>query len=112
MNYPRDGSNIWLAIIAIAIGLFAGQREAGAHDALPTAAQPLGWKYDLSCCSGRDCRQLSDKEVRITPQGYEWDGEIFPMNSHKIRQSPDGYYHGCKMDSGNRPCLYTPGFGS
>ena len=54
-----------VAVIALAVGLFAGQREAGAH---MTAS---GWTYPSECCAGHmDCHHIPRSAVTITPDGY------------------------------------------
>lgn len=90
-----------------------------AHDAIPTAAQPEGWKYSYDCCSGYDCRRItgtgSQSKVRVAegPNGYviSTTGETIPYNSPKLRDSPDGEFHWCSAggrDDTKTICLYVP----
>jgi len=79
-----------------------------AHDA------PLGWKYPLSCCSNKDCRQAADREVRETAAGYllVTTGEVIPYGDHRVKDSPDGLFHACQQngdfDKGRVLCLFAP----
>ena len=75
-------------------------------NALPALAHEF---YEIACCSGKDCKPLPDGAVKITKNGYVWDGEFFEYGSKKIKSSPDGKYHGCKYTYVDyRPCLYVP----
>lgn len=84
------------------------------HDAVPTAAKPLGWKYPYACCSDVDCRPASDAEVRETATGYliVATGEVVPFGDPRIKDSPDGRYHVCQVggdfEHGRRLCLFVP----
>jgi hypothetical protein len=82
---------------------------AAAHDA------PSGWQYENSCCSNRDCRELSASEIGEVWNGYHikisTQGEIVPYRSPKIKDSPDGHFHWCShggLNSGGTICLYVP----
>ncbi len=87
---------------------------ARAHDAMPTAANPLGWQYGIACCSNFDCRQLNDDEVAETSTGYliKATGEEIAYSDKRIKQSKDEYYHQCtpggKVDAPRSICLYVP----
>lgn len=87
---------------------------ARAHDAAPTAAQPLGWKYPWSCCSNLDCRMLGAKAVSERPQGYVINstGETIAYADKRVKDSPDGEYHWCAhqagVDAGHTICLFVP----
>lgn len=82
------------------------------HEALPTAAQPLGWKYPFACCSGIDCRAVSDDRITEGPAGYTVpSGEIIAMTDSRIKESPDGVFHWCTVagkDDGRTICLFVP----
>jgi len=68
--------------------------------------------YSIACCSGDDCAPLPDGTVKVTPLGYEWDGELFPLSDPRIKVSPDGKYHGCEYKHvKHKPCLYVPPVG-
>lgn len=83
------------------------------HDAMPTAAQPLGWTYPWSCCSGNDCRR-ADGEVAERPEGYQIaeTGEIVPYGDKRVKDSPDGEFHWCRhmtgQHAGKTICLFVP----
>lgn len=105
------------AIVWIAGGIGLGAllllaRPADAHDALPTAAQPEGWSYPYSCCSGMDCRAVADKAVSERPDGYHVpSGEVVPMTDVRVKESPDGAFHWCTVagtDEGRTICLFVP----
>lgn len=83
--------------------------------ALPAAGHDAasGWAYPLSCCSGYDCREVSDAAVLEGPKGYviKVTGEVIPMTSRKVRPSPDGEFHWCSVagrDDGATICLFVP----
>ncbi len=87
--------------------------DVRAHDATPTAAQPLGWTYPFSCCSGYDCRAVSDAAIVEGARGYEIvaTGELIPMTDARIKPSPDGEFHWCSVagaDDGRTICLFVP----
>lgn len=90
--------------------------DAEAHDAMPTAAQPNGWAYPFSCCSGIDCREVSsgpDGVVRETPEGYviASTGEVVAYTDKRIKDSPDGAFHWCSVagkDDSRTICLFVP----
>ena len=86
--------------------------RAEAHDALPTSAQPLGWSYPISCCSGVDCRRVAIGDVREGPDGYvTLSGEVVSYGDKRIKDSPDGEFHWCTVggtDTGRTLCLFVP----
>lgn len=80
---------------------------AFAHDATS------GWTYPLACCSDFDCREVADDAIEEGPQGYviKVTGEVVPMTSRKVRNSPDGVFHRCSVrgrDDGATICLFVP----
>lgn len=81
---------------------------ASAHDA------PLGWKYPWSCCSNKDCRQMSGDGISERPDGYvvAATGEVIPYRDKRVKDSPDGEYHWCAnqagVDAGHTICLFVP----
>lgn len=86
---------------------------ASAHEALPTAAKPLGWSYPYSCCSGIDCRQVSEKAINERPEGYVINetGEVVAYSDSRVKNSPDGIYHWCSVAGANDSktiCLFVP----
>ena len=98
----------------IAVALAAGlAMPAAAHDAIPTAAKPQGWKYPFSCCSGFDCREVSAQAISERPDGYQisYSGEVVAYSDTRIKNSPDGEYHWCSVqgaDDGKTICLFVP----
>jgi hypothetical protein len=87
------------AVIASAVAVTALSGQAWPHDALPTAAQPHGWRYPFSCCSGYDCREVPDSAVAETPDGYviRRTGEVIPYSDVRVKDSPDGRLHWCSV---------------
>jgi len=99
------------ALAVAAWCLLAG--SAVAHDAMPTAAQPNGWSYPFSCCSGYDCREVPKAAIGERPEGYviNGTGEVIAMTDTRIKDSPDGAYHWCSVGgaaNGRTICLFVP----
>lgn len=99
-----------VALAAAATG-FSGR--ALAHDALPTAAQPEGWTYPYSCCSGIDCRAVPGRMISERPEGYviSTTGEVVAYTDSRVKNSPDGVYHWCSIagaDNTRTICLFVP----
>jgi hypothetical protein len=99
-----------IAAAALAAGV---AMPAAAHDAIPTAAKPQGWKYPFSCCSGFDCREVTSKQVSEKPEGYviQGTGEIVAYSDARLKDSPDGEYHWCSVagaDDSRTICLFVP----
>lgn len=87
------------------------------HDAMPTAAQPEGWKYPFSCCSSTDCRRVPKEAISERPEGYviNGTGEVIPMTDTRVRRSPDGEWHWCSVagaEDSRTICLFAPMGGS
>jgi len=102
---------IGLAVLGTLAALSA--RPALAHDALPTAAQPNGWSYPFSCCSGYDCRAVSEKAISERPEGYviKGTGEVVAYSDTRVKNSPDGEFHWCSVagaNDGRTICLFVP----
>jgi len=59
------------------------------------------------CCGERDCFELADGDVRITPAGYfvVSINEVVPF--HQATPSPDGRYWRCQW-GGARKCFFAP----
>lgn len=109
------------AAFAICV-VFAGLVVAGvfwtvrayAHDALPTAAQPLGWNYGWDCCSAQDCGRVDDGGISETSAGYvvKRTGELISYSDKRLRRSKDEFFHRCakngNMDEPKSICLYVP----
>lgn len=86
---------------------------AAAHDAKPTPMQPNGWTYPFSCCSGMDCREVTDQAVLEGPRGYviKLTGELIMSRDTRIKDSPDGHFHQCTVagePTGRTICLFVP----
>ena len=87
--------------------------EARTHDALATAAQPQGWSYPFSCCSGYDCREVAYNAIGERPEGYliKGTGEVITYTDSRIKNSPDGVFHWCSAagaSDGHTICLFVP----
>lgn len=113
MPFRTPLAYVALFLAAWAILAAAGAiRSALAHDALPTAAQPQGWSYPLSCCSSIDCRAVGDDKITEGPTGYTVpSGEVIAMTDSRIKESPDGVFHWCSVagkDDGRTICLFVP----
>lgn len=80
---------------------------ASAHDA------PTGWKYPYACCSGLDCRPVSQKQISERPEGFVINntGEVIASSDKRLRYSPDGEYHWCSVageEQSRTICLFVP----
>ena len=80
---------------------------ARAHDA------PSGWSYPFACCSGVDCRPVTQPRISERAQGYviEGTGEVVAYSDPRVRDSPDGDYHWCSVagaDDSRTICLFVP----
>jgi hypothetical protein len=87
--------------------------QARAHDAVSTAAQPQGWSYPFSCCSGYDCREVAYNAIGERPEGYviKGTGEVITYADSRIKNSPDGVFHWCSVagaNDGHTICLFVP----
>ena len=92
---------------AILLTLTSFGMPAGAHDA------PKGWAYPFACCSGYDCREVTEKAITERPEGYviAGTGEIVGYHDKRLRNSPDGEYHWCSVagaNDGRTICLFVP----
>jgi hypothetical protein len=92
---------------ALVLVPLCGVLPSFAHDA------PSGWTYPLACCSDFDCREVAEADVVEGPQGYviKVTGEVIPMTSRKVRNSPDGQFHWCSVagkTDGRTICLFVP----
>lgn len=112
----HKGIAIFLLLWLAAVGLILTKcTPAGAHDAPATAANPQGWQYPFSCCSGYDCRPLPEGRVKIDRNGYTVpNGEVIGFTDKRVKPSQDGEYHWCThggSDTGGTICLFTPAGG-
>ncbi|TIM04768.1 hypothetical protein [Mesorhizobium sp.] len=104
-------NSIIAVVVLTATIVFAA--PALAHDATPTAAKPQGWSYPFSCCSGYDCRAVSQTSISERPEGYviKGTGEVVGYSDARIKNSPDGEYHWCSVagaNDGKTICLFVP----
>ena len=73
-----------------------------------------GWSYPFACCSGFDCREVSDALVRDNQDGsftIVATGERLVSGDTRVRLSPDGQTHWCSVagrDDGRTICLFVP----
>jgi hypothetical protein len=114
----RERRRWWIALWVMAFAgpfIVVGVAKALAHEAEPTAAQPEGWSYPVSCCSLRDCRATEEGEVIETREGYKLisTGEVVAYGNSRIKPiSEDGKIHVCQQggnfDSGRILCLLVP----
>ncbi|RWO58049.1 hypothetical protein [Mesorhizobium sp.] len=105
--------NSIIAVVALTAVLTTFAASALAHDATPTAAKPQGWSYPFSCCSGYDCRAVSQTSISERPEGYviKGTGEVVGYSDARIKNSPDGEYHWCSVagaNDGKTICLFVP----
>jgi hypothetical protein len=110
----KTPSQLALAAFAAMVSATIFALPARAHDAIPTAAKPLGWAYPWACCANQDCQQVSAKAISERPNGYvvAATGEVIPYQDKRIKDSPDGEYHWCAhpsgVDAGHTICLFVP----
>lgn len=82
--------------------------------------------YDYECCDNRDCYELRDGSVTVTPMGYRVDyvsrdgfrvQMLINFGDKRIRQSRDQHFHTCEgfvYQGAEAPtgrwirCLYVP----
>lgn len=82
---------------------------------------PSGWKYDIMCCSNRDCTEINPTRVTVTGDGYhielvtgDHDMVTAPISfdivfsDRRIKDSPDGAYHACISPNQRLLCFYRP----
>ena len=92
----------------ITIMIFAGA-------SIPAHVAPHGWAYSPDCCASEDCREISDKAVIATPEGWfvKATGEFIAQS--KTLKSQDDHFHRCSAqgrEDARTYCLYVPEFGS
>jgi hypothetical protein len=76
---------------------------------------PSGWQYPPECCSNQDCKPMADIDIPKPLPGGDWlltTGEVVPRS--KVKWSPDGHYHLCKLEwePFTTYCLFVPPQGS
>lgn len=84
-----------LILLAAGLLFLALIAAANAHQAAS------GFQYPKECCSGRDCREALEDEVKLTREGAVVvpTGEVFRYEH--LRYSPDGKIHRCLGDPKN-----------
>ena len=114
MTERPDPSPLWIiAMLAVAVALWAVLlslafgRPAHGHSA------PSGWEYPTDCCSGRDCFPIPEAELEATPVGWRVraTGETLDYHDRNVRPSGDGRFHRCSQDGkpeGRTLCLFIP----
>jgi hypothetical protein len=107
------GTTLFAILATLGLLTVSSPFPAGAHDAMPTAAQPNGWTYPFACCSGYDCRAVSDKAISERPEGYviNGTGEVVGYADARVKNSPDGEFHWCSVagsNEGRTICLFVP----
>jgi len=73
---------------------------------------PSGWMYPMECCSNNDCAEMPEDDTPKPLAGGDWllrTGEVVPRS--KVKWSPDGRYHLCRMGE-LIFCLFVPPQGS
>ncbi len=126
MIFPK-GWAFWIVIAASVVLAFllalcsVKVQPAHAHDAAQWI-QDGGYKNSAGelCCGKRDCDELEDSQVKITPLGYEVTLRTAPSPIDGMRgyihetvpfseatPSPDGRYWRCQW-GGSRKCFFAP----
>ncbi len=83
------------------------ETRAYAHEA------PTGWRFDLSCCSNRDCGQVPADWIVEGADGVTVvpTGEKLSYGDTRIKDSPDGLTYWCRPPGASNPhtiCVYLP----
>ena len=86
----------------------------------------MGWMYPPECCSGTDCHQIADTDVKLNRDGSYTviaTGEVFyapgkipistgPQPARAYRWSQDEHFHRCNRDPDDAQsytfCLFVP----
>ncbi len=104
-DQPRNWPFV-LLIAAILIGFLISllPLRAAAHDHWTYHAEFYShWltREGISCCSGKDCEPIDDKNVRLRSEGVEVyvEGEWVPVTPEKVRpyHAPDMMSHLCHL---------------
>jgi hypothetical protein len=95
------------ALLGVIVSIPALTTATFAHDA------KSGWSYPIACCSGYDCRQVSNAIVTERPEGYviTTTGEVVGYSDKRVHVSEDSDYHWCSIggkDTGSTICLFVP----
>src|SRR5688572_30209784 len=101
----------WLAAVAaiVALSLLVFLNAIARAHGTAEWIQRGEYKNSLGelCCGERDCFEMFDADVKITPQGYviRATGETSPF--HEATPSPTGTYWRCYW-GGKRKCFFAP----
>ncbi len=99
---------IWIMGTACAVAFaMVLATSAYAHEA------KAGWEYEYSCCSSRDCREVTTAAVKEDEKGFTITatGEIIPYGDTRIKRSKDEFFHWCSvagLADSRSICLYVP----
>jgi hypothetical protein len=108
MIFPK-GWAFWIVIVlsVLAAG-FVFVRFAFAHGPAEWI-QRGGYKNAVGelCCGERDCFELADADVKITPRGYYIVSIKETVPFSEATPSPDGKYWRCQW-GGSRKCFFAP----
>lgn len=105
-----------VCIILMTIGVAATLAMGSMVSAHKAAS---GQDYDISCCGGHDCRQLTEADVPKELAAVEDGWLIIPTGEHflstdrkHVKVSTDGAFHRCSSKEGSVTgvtyCLYVP----
>lgn len=84
----------------------------------PIIGHAHSW-YPYECCSDKDCYPVKTDKVKVVKGGWEIDG--FFYRHDEVRESPDEFYHICRLNDGGgpvivpdkqKPCVWVPVEGS
>lgn len=125
MNRDQGDAIIWLVggLVAGLLGLIVVFFAVKAHAHGPAEWIQRGDYKNAAgelCCGERDCFELADDDVKVTPEGYRVtlpigqrapgyiegvNFEIVPFD--QATPSPDGKYWRCQW-AGERKCFFAP----
>ena len=65
-------------------------------------------RYEVACCSDKDCFAVDDKIVTESSAGFLLNdtGEFVERTSTKVRKPMDESYHLCRNPAGALLCIY------
>lgn len=101
----------WIVVVlsfaVLAIAMVGLVRPARAHDA------PTGWRFDLSCCSNRDCGEVPPEWISEGPNGVtvKPTGEVLKYGDTRLKMSKDERTYWCRPPGDPNPrtiCVYLP----
>jgi hypothetical protein len=102
------GPEVVMRVLVAAGALLSLCAFATAHD---TGQWIQDGKYrnaagDL-CCGERDCAELKDEDIKVTPGGYLIKSLDETVPFHEATPSPNGKYWRCYW-GGKRKCFFAP----